>query len=654
MLSETERQQLLFQFNREQSLIPAERNVIDLFEEQVLKNPGNIALVFKDQELTYAKLNERSNQLANYLKSKGVKEKMLVPICIEQSLDMIVAILAILKTGAAYVPIDPEYPEARIRFILEDTAASVVVCNKASSSKLQFEQEIFVIEVDGDQSLIDKQSGDNLRTAIEAGSTAYIIYTSGSTGNPKGVMISHASLINYLVNNKTKYITEKNNAGTFIHLSYTFDASLTGIFMPLIAGKSVVIGSKKSVEVFEDSNLWKYAPYDFIKLTPSHLELLQSTLVDKNSNLLTGTLVVGGEALRYSHFNYFIENGLDVNIINEYGPTEATVGCSVYCFNTKNGEKIKNNISIGKPIDNVQLYILNDKNDLSPVGVAGEICISGAGLALGYLNLPALTDSKFVPNPFSTNGALMYKTGDIGKWLPDGNIEYLGRKDDQVKIRGYRIELGEIEASMSSMEGIQNATITVSENEQLNTKKLNAYLQVDKEKFPLLSNYLDLVQKKQISPTTLNILPNGLPILNSNLNEVKFLYNEIFEDHCYLKHGITLNPNSTVIDIGANAGFFTVFLNILSEDIKVYSIEPIPEVYNFLVSNRQLYSIKGKAFNLAILDKEQEVDFTYYPGVSIVSGISEDITEVREVVKSYIKNRSQMIFFRERSILCWK
>ncbi|MEO7533278.1 MAG: amino acid adenylation domain-containing protein, partial [Ferruginibacter sp.] len=649
MLNQSETQQLLVEFNNTNAPLQTEKTVIELFEEQAIKKDNATVIVYKEQVLTFKELNERSNQLAHYLKGKGVKKEMHVPICMEQSSEMIVGILAILKTGAAYVPIDPEYPGARIKFILEDINASVVVSNSVNSSRLISEGNLAIVEVDGDQSLINIQPVDNLSTSIEPDQLAYIIYTSGSTGQPKGVMISHASLLSYLLNNKTRYITEGDNAGSFIHLSYTFDASLTGIFMPLIAGKSIVIGSKKSVEVFEDSNLWKYAPYDFIKLTPSHLELLQANVVNANGELLTKTLVVGGEALRYNHLDFFINNNLNIEIVNEYGPTEATVGCSTYRFNTSdNDEKIKNGILIGKPIDNVQLYILNDQQDLLPVGVPGEICISGAGLADGYLNLPELTAAKFVPNLFSTEpGARMYRTGDIGRWLIDGNIEYLGRKDDQVKIRGYRIELGEIEAQLSSAGGIKNAVVTVTENEQLMSKKLNAYLQVDKEQLPLLSNYLELVNKKQTSKSELNILPNGLPIINSNLNEVKFLYEEIFTDHCYLKHGISLNPDSTVIDIGANAGFFTVFLNILSQDIKVYSVEPIPEVYNFLSANRQLYNVKGKALQLAILDEEQDIDFTYYPGVSIVSGISEDITEVREVVKSYIKNSQADEFLTE-------
>ena len=199
------------------------------------------------------------------------------------------------------------------------------------------------------------------------------------------------------------------------------------MFMPLLAGKLVVIGSKQSAGVFEDPNLWKYAPYDFLKITPSHLEILQHTIQNENGQLLTNRLVIGGEALNAAHFNYMVDKKINLEIINEYGPTEATVGCTVYSFHTmEDADKINSFVSIGRPIENVQVYIVNKNTEMVPVGVTGEICISGDGLAIGYLNLPQLTAEKFVANSFSnTPGTLMYKSGDLGRWLPDGNIEYL-------------------------------------------------------------------------------------------------------------------------------------------------------------------------------------------------------------------------------------
>jgi aryl carrier-like protein len=266
-------------------------------------------------------------------------------------------------------------------------------------------------------------------------------------------------------------------------LSYTFDASITGVFMPLINGKQIVIGSKKSFDVFEDPNLEKYAPYDFIKITPSHLELLHPKMKIYNGDLLTKKLVIGGEALHKSQVNYFNEEGLNVEIINEYGPTEATVGCSTFSFNAlKDYNDLKNNIPIGKPIDNMQLYIVDENNNLLPYGIPGELCIGGEGLARGYLNRPELTKEKFIRNPFSEDkDSRIYKTGDIASWLPDGNIEFAGRKDDQIKIRGYRVELGEIENAIRESETVSQVVVIAKESKE-GSKRLIAYI-VGKENF---------------------------------------------------------------------------------------------------------------------------------------------------------------------------
>ena len=478
MLSSEEEQQLLVTFNATGEAVKQDKTFIQLFEQQVSNTPDNIALVFGEAAFSYQQLNDRSNQLAHYLRSKGVGEEALVPVCIERSLDMVTAILGILKSGAAYVPVDPEYPADRIRYLLEDTGASVIVSNEKNKALLQNVSAINIISIDGDDARISEAPSANLSIPIGLHHLAYVIYTSGSTGKPKGVMIAHHNLMSYLLNEKTRYISkEPGNAGSFIHLSYTFDASLTGMFMPLLAGKSVVIGSNSSVDVFEESNLQKYAPYDFIKLTPAHLELLLPKMQLGNGSLLTKQLVIGGEALLLSQFNSFVEQGLNVHIVNEYGPTEATVGCSVYSFDTMgNNESMPNNISIGKPIDQVQLYILGDSEALVPVGVGGELCIAGAGVARGYLNRADLTAEKFVSNPFNAKaGTKMYKTGDLAKWLPDGNIEYLGRKDEQVKIRGYRIELGEIESVLNELAEVKQAVV-LAKSQADGSKRLVAYI----------------------------------------------------------------------------------------------------------------------------------------------------------------------------------
>jgi len=478
MLTVSEEQQLLIQFNDTAVEVntSTSASIVDLFEAQVAHNSTRLAAVFEQQEFTFGQLNEKVNQLASFLQLKGVKPEKLVPICIGRSVDMLVGILAILKAGGAYVPIDPEYPLDRISYLLEDTNATVVLCSDASSSKLPDELQLNIISIDGDWPLISTRPDANLALEIKPEQLAYVIYTSGSTGKPKGVLIEHRNMLSYLLNEKTNYSTgDSTNAGSFVHLSYTFDASLTAMFMPLLAGKSVVISSKASLEVFEDGNLHKYAPYDFIKITPAHLALIQPVMQTTNKTLLTKRLVLGGEALFMGQFSKLVEDGLKIEIINEYGPTEATVGCSVFSFQTiGDEEKLKRGISIGKPIDNVQLHILGAYNELVPLGVSGELCISGHGVARGYLNRIELTAEKFVADPFN-KGSKIYKTGDLARWLPDGNIEYMGRKDEQVKIRGYRIELGEIEGVLQQCEYVSQAVVLAKDNSE-GSKRLVAYI----------------------------------------------------------------------------------------------------------------------------------------------------------------------------------
>lgn len=649
IITKGEETKLLHEFNKPSKSNIYNKTVVDLFQEQVVKTPGAIAFIFKDQTISYLQLNNRANKIAQFLKAKGVREETLVPVCMNKSLYMYVSILAILKSGGAFVPIDPEYPAERISYIMEDTKASVVLTTFDLRHKFENIPAIEIMNFDDENTVFDEAMVVEQATNILPRHLAYVIYTSGSTGKPKGVMIEHTNLSHYLLNEKTQYLNDGFGSGSFIHLNYCFDASLTAFFMPLICGKSSVIGSMQSAAVFEDPNLWKYAPYDFIKITPSHLEFLQPVIKNEDGDLLTQNLVIGGEALNLGHLKYLFQDQLNINIINEYGPTEATVGCSVYALNTKvDYSGFNKNIPIGKPIENIELFILNEEHGLLPVGVVGQIYIGGGGLARGYLNLPELSKEKFITNPFAeTSGELMYKTGDLGRWLPDGNIEYCGRIDEQLKINGYRVELGEIESALASINGVNNSKVIVKENKTTKALKLNAYLQIDSEKLPLLSNYLGLLIKNQVKPADLHILPSGIPVLSSNLNEVRFLYNEIFEDHCYLKHGITLNQDSCVVDIGANVGFFTVYLNVLSKNIKIYSIEPIPEVHRYLVANRELYAIKGKALQLAVSDKEGEVDFTWYPQVSIVSGMSDEISQVTKVVKSYIENSKKEDFETE-------
>ena len=424
-ITKHEKHQVLVDFNDTKIDYPYDRTIVDLFEEQVEKTPDNIAVVFGLKSLTYKQLNERSNQLARYLRNNyDVKADNLVGIKLDRSEQMVVCIVGILKSGAAYVPIDINYPEERIEYIEQDSKCRVILDEE---EMMLCNLETFKFE----SSDLEHINGPN--------DLAYVIYTSGTTGTPKGVMIEHKNLYSYLIWSSNFYFQreEEGNFGFFTSLS--FDLTITSLFLPLIRGNKIKIFENNLnphgvlLNYIMDSN-----SLDIIKLTPSHLELLKELNLSES---VLRKIIVGGETLLKRHVDEILEKRSDLLIYNEYGPTECTVGCIV--------KKISddNQITIGKPISNTQAYLLDDMLRPVGLGIPGKLYISGAGLARGYLNRPELTAEKFIPNPF-VEGERMYDTGDLGRWLPDGNIEFLGRDDHQVKIRGYRIELGEIENTL--------------------------------------------------------------------------------------------------------------------------------------------------------------------------------------------------------------
>ena len=471
-LTAEEKQEVLFDFNATQVDYLKQKTIVDLFEDQVQKTPNQIALLFDEVRLTYAQLNAKANQFAYYLKAKyNIKPEDKVGIKLDRSEKLIVALLAILKSGGAYVPIEAAYPQERIDFIEKDSNCKVIIDAAEWNS--------FYLKA-------DKYPIINVEQIVSASNSAYIIYTSGSTGNPKGVEIAYASLTNYLLWAKDYYSangSRKLDFGLFTSLS--FDLTVTSLFLPLISGGILTV-----FETTDDVSqlLTNYLTSDIssIKLTPAHISILESLDLSGTSVALA---IVGGEALLENQVRILQKLNPNIRIINEYGPTEATVGCIVY--DVKDAHET---VLIGKPIANTQIYILDESLNPVAIGVTGELYISGDGLACGYINREDLTKEKFIPNPFCP-ASLMYKTGDLGKWLSDGNIDYIGRIDDQVKIRGYRIELGELENSLSNIAGISHSVVAVKDDK--GEKYLVAYYVAD-----------TILDKNHIQSALSNVLPD--------------------------------------------------------------------------------------------------------------------------------------------------
>jgi amino acid adenylation domain-containing protein/non-ribosomal peptide synthase protein (TIGR01720 family) len=437
--------------------------VPELFSAQVKVRPNATAIVHGNVSITYSELEQSANRLANHLLSKGAGPDKLIPVCFDKGIDMLIAMLGILKSGAGYVPIDPMQPAERIAYMLKHCEATLVVCGENHATAFAGFEVVLPN--------VSHQNAEVTGVHIKPGHLAYVLYTSGSTGKPKGVMIEHAGMINYLLNARNLYMDHENAdaTGSFVHLSYTFDASLTALFVPLISGKKIVVGTGTGTDVFNDKDLLEHAPYDFIKLTPAHLPLLEQA----NAGTIAKKLVLGGEALQSAQVQFLQKD--HVEIINEYGPTEATVGSTVYSFysDDKNILCGSNGISIGKPIGNTSIYIVDEQLRLVPHGITGEICIGGAQVARGYVHAQDLTQQRFIDNPFGTGK--IYRTGDTARWLKNGTIEYIGRRDEQVKVRGFRVEPGEVETILQQAPGIKQAAV-VAVNGEDGYKKLVAFI----------------------------------------------------------------------------------------------------------------------------------------------------------------------------------
>ena len=490
LLTNDERQQLLVEWNDTETEYP-QKCVHQLFEEQVERTPDAVAVIFEGQQLTYRELNNRANQLAHYLQKLRVKPDVLVGMCVERSLEMIVGVLGILKAGGAYVPIDPDYPQERLAFILEDTQASVLLTQEKWLQRLPNDR-LQVICLDSESEKIAQNTQDTPVCEATPDSLIYIIYTSGSTGKPKGVMIPHRGTCNMLY---WKQSTLELSATDKVLQTYpfSFDASVCQIFWPLCFGGQLVMarpdGHKDTAYLVKTISEQQIT---IIGLVPSILRFLLEEKGIENCKSLKHA-ICGGEPLGIELVERFYERLNLGNLLqNEYGPTEASMVTSYWICQGGNNYTIA---PIGRPIDNFQVYVLDEYLQPVPVGKPGELHIGGVGLAKGYFKRPELTAEKFIPNPFSKEaGACLYKTGDLVRYLTDGNIEFIGRIGNQVKIRGFRIELGEIEALLAQNPDIRETVVIVREDIP-GDKRLVAYI-VPQQEQPQSSELRSLLQER--------------------------------------------------------------------------------------------------------------------------------------------------------------
>jgi amino acid adenylation domain-containing protein len=464
LLSTAAAQQLLMEWNQTQVDYPQDQCIHQLFEEQVAINGEAIALVFQQEQLTYADLNQRANHLANYLTTLGVKPDELVGIAIERSIETIVGILGILKAGAAYLPIDLAYPAKRVAFMLENADVSVLLTKQAVIEKLPPHQ-LQILCLDADWPKIAAASSVNPQHVVQSDNLAYVMYTSGSTGLPKGVCVPHKGVVRLV---KSAQYTDFDNKQVFLQLApISFDAATFEIWGSLLNGAKLVLFPNDKPSLTELGQIIRQEQITTLWLTAGLFHLMvDERLADLQP---IQNLIAGGDILSLPHVQKVLST-LNCRLVNGYGPTENT---TFTCCHLISADSLSTSVPIGRPISNTQVYILDALLKPVPIGIPGELYIGGDGLARGYLNLPELTAEKFIPNPFSRSTKL-YKTGDLARYLPNGDIEFLGRIDNQVKIRGFRLELGEIEAALIQHPGLREV-IVIDREDRPGDRRLVAY-----------------------------------------------------------------------------------------------------------------------------------------------------------------------------------
>ena len=679
MLTEKEKNLILGEWNNTCADYPSEKCIHHLFEKQVLKTPDSIAVAFENKELTYAELNAKANQLARYLVKQGAKEGTIVAMCLHRSIDMVIALLAISKSGATYLPLDPIYPKARLGLILDDAKPIILVSELSMAANLpETEARIMFLDEKEEYSV---ESSENLPFG-NAQNHAYIRYTSGSTGKPKGVQIRHHSVVN-LVCSMSKLLKVTSQDILLAVTTISFDISELEIFLPLFAGAKLVIASENTamnVELLKN------------KIDESDATLFQATPVTFKMLVLEGwkgkqdlKLICGGEAFSKELARELLPRCKEV--WNAYGPTETTIWSVVKKLNPEDcaGEGY---VPIGRPVDNTKLFVLNKKLVPVPVGIAGELCIGGEGISTGYYNLTKMTEEQFIPDPFSRDPeSRIYKTGDLVHYFQDGTLMYLNRLDSQVKIRGFRIELGEIESVLSQFEGIRENAVIARADESgetilvayyvtdkisgLNETELRQYLKeklpdymlpsaiVRMEKLPLTANnkidrkalpepteFSSSASKEYVEPKTFT--EKKLVAIWSSILKIKKIgiLDDFFEIGGHSMIAVTL-----IIMIEKEFGIRLPLMTLFEQSTvqklsKVIENGTEPDKWRSLVplrpdgSKKPLFLIHGMGLNVLLyttiisyLDPEQPVFGLQAKGLN---GIEKPLESIEEIASYYI------------------
>jgi amino acid adenylation domain-containing protein/FkbM family methyltransferase len=606
----------------------------ELIERGVSRSIDRIAVVSEEDRLTHGELDRRARQLAAHLRGLGAGPEVRVGLFVEPSVALIVGILGILKSGAAYVPIDTAYPRERIGFLLGDAGIRLLLTESHLLSNLPGagEQTVCLDTFDWNASEQPAAAGP----AVCPCNLAYVIYTSGSTGQPKGVGIEHRNIVNY-VRGVSERLQLEDGMSYATVTTVAADLGNTVIFPALANGGTLhVISRERAKSQAMLSEYFSRERVDVLKIVPSHLAALQSGKHPEQI-MPRRRLILGGESSRREWIDRLRDLAPACEIFNHYGPTETTVGVLTYRVDRDLPHTDSRTLPLGTPLPDSCVHVLDEAGQPVPPGVMGELCIGGRGVARGYLNRSELTAEKFVPDPFNAEpGARMYRTGDLARYLPDGNLEFCGRIDYQIKLHGNRIEPGEIEAALREQSGVRDALV-VAADDGSGGKQLVAYVVPAQREQPLWHS------------SSVRVLPDGSSVCHLNRNETDYIYNEIFVLQSYLRHGITIRDGDCIVDAGANIGLFTVFANRLAQDLRVLAFEPNPAAFACLKANADAWGTHVTCLPVGLSHSDGLAELTFFEGLSLLSGFHADAATEREVVRTYVFNQQSELLDDDHS-----
>jgi amino acid adenylation domain-containing protein len=661
VLSEAERHRLLFEWNETATEYPRDRCIHTLLEEQAERTPDAVAVTLEDQQLTYRELNRRANQLAHHLRALGVGPEVLVGICVERSLEMVVGLLGILKAGGGYVPLDPSYPATRLKFILGDARAPVLLTQERLVERLPDEHGAEVVRLDADWPAIARKAEENVASNATADNIAYVIYTSGSTGQPKGVMIEHRALSSYVAAAIAAYeITVSDRVLQFASLS--FDASVEEIFPSLTCGGTLVLRSDRMIDSMQRFvRECTECAISVLDLPTAFWHELVLAFEGEGLTLPPSVrlVIIGGEnalAERVAQWHsHTAQTARPARLINTYGPTEATVvATSCELRPGANDDPARDEVPIGRPLGNARIYILDGALNPSPIGVPGELHVGGSGLARGYINRSELTSERFFADPFNdAPGARLYKTGDVARWRTDGNIEFVGRVDDQVKIRGFRVEPGEVEAVLVQHPALRG-TAVLARMDTSGDERLVAYVVPQRQPAPTareLGGYLKEKLPEYMVPSAFVTL-DGLPLTPSGKIDRRSLpapgQSDIQAENAYAEPRTPVEEQLVEIweevlgleRVGIHDDFFELGGHSLLAMRIVARVREVFQVELPLLSLFEEPTIAGLALTVTQMQAEAEIDIEQ---IACSSGAAAGPLDSQRVLLGTVNDRARRI-----------